>query len=82
MEHSLLLKPISIIADNTTSTDGQVVVNEQSANLVKVLEDFDSDEYYSRVANHLGNMERSAVIGSFAEQRASWSRQPDNLRVR
>ncbi|XBJ10426.1 nucleoside hydrolase 3 isoform X2 [Aegilops tauschii subsp. strangulata] len=82
MEHSLLLKPISIIADNTTSTDGQVVVNEQSANLVKVLEDFDSDEYYSRVANHLGNMERSAVIGSFTEQRASWSRQPDNLRVR
>lgn len=82
MEHSLLLKPISIIADNTTSTDGQVVVDEQSANLVKVLVDFDSDEYYSRVANHLGNMERSAVIGSFTEQRASWSRQPDNLRVR
>ncbi|XP_048538710.1 uncharacterized protein LOC125517541 isoform X3 [Triticum urartu] len=82
MQHSLLLKPISIIADNTTSTDGQVVVDEQSANLVKVLVDFDSDEYYSRVANRLGNMERSAVIGSFAEQRASWSRQPDNLRVR
>ncbi|KAM3410421.1 hypothetical protein ACQJBY_002559 [Aegilops geniculata] len=82
MEHSLLLKPISIIADNTTSTDGQVVVDEQSANLVKVLVDFDGEEYYSRVANHLGNMERSAVIGNFAEQRASWCRQPDNLRVR
>lgn len=81
MEPSLLLKPISIVAGNTTSTDGQVVVDEQSANSVKVLVDFDSDEYYSRVANHLGSMERSAVIGSFAEQRASWSKQPDNLRV-
>uniref|UniRef100_A0ACD5U3U7 Uncharacterized protein n=1 Tax=Avena sativa TaxID=4498 RepID=A0ACD5U3U7_AVESA len=77
IEQSLQLKTISIVANNTESMDGQVVVEQQSANLVKVLVDFNSEEYCNRVASHLGNMERSAVIGSFAEQRASWSRQPN-----
>jgi LEA14-like dessication related protein len=77
MEQSLQLKPIRIVANSTTSMDGQVVVDPQSANSVKVLLDFNSEEYYNRVANHLGSMERSAVVGSFAEQRASWSRQPN-----
>ncbi|CAM0955553.1 unnamed protein product [Alopecurus aequalis] len=81
MEQSLQVKPISIVANNTTSTDGQIVVDQKSGNLVKVLVDFDSQEYYSRVANYLGNMEQSAVIGSFAEQMASWMRQPDNMGV-
>lgn len=81
MEQSLQVKPISILANNTTSMDGQIVVDQQSGNSVKVLVDFDSQEYYNRVANYLGNMEKSAVVGSFAEQRASWMRQPDNLGV-
>lgn len=81
MKQSLQLKPISIVANSTTSTDGQVVVDKQSANLVKVLVDFNSEEYYSRVANSLGNKERSAVISSFAEQKTIWSKQPANLGV-
>lgn len=81
MKQSLQLKPISVFADNTASTDGQIVVDPQSTNMVKVLVDFNSEEYYKRVANYLSKREQSAIVGSFAEQRASWSIQPENSRV-
>jgi hypothetical protein len=71
---SLQLKPISIVANNTTDMDGQIFIDMQSANSVKVLSDFSSEDYYSRIANSLGNKEQSAVIGSFEEQTAVWSR--------
>lgn len=76
---SLQLKPISIVANNTTNMDGQIVINMQSASSVKVLSDFNTEDYYSRIANSLGNKERSAVIGSFEEQTAIWSRPPLKL---
>nr|CAB3461509.1 unnamed protein product [Digitaria exilis] len=76
---SLQMKPIRIIANNSTSTDGQIVMDKQSASLVKVLGDFSTEDYYSRVANSLGKKEQSAVIGSFEEQTAVWSRPPKNL---
>jgi hypothetical protein len=69
-------KLITIFANSTTSTDGQVVVDELSTNSVKVLVDFSSEEYYSRVANSLCNKEQSATICSFAEQSAMWKRPP------
>ena len=55
---SLQLKSISIVANSTISTDGQIVINKESANSVKVLGDFSSEEYYKRVANSLGNMKQ------------------------
>jgi hypothetical protein len=73
---SLLSKSISIFANGTTSTNGQMVVDERSANSVKVLVDFNGEEYYSHVAKSLCNKEQSATIGSFAEQRAMWRRPP------
>uniref|UniRef100_A0A0A9DM55 Inosine/uridine-preferring nucleoside hydrolase domain-containing protein n=1 Tax=Arundo donax TaxID=35708 RepID=A0A0A9DM55_ARUDO len=79
MNPSLHPKRISIIANSTRSMDGQIVVNKQSANSVKVLVDFSTEEYYNRVANSLGSKEQSAVIGSSAEQRAIWSKPPKNL---
>uniref|UniRef100_A0A0A9DFN1 Inosine/uridine-preferring nucleoside hydrolase domain-containing protein n=1 Tax=Arundo donax TaxID=35708 RepID=A0A0A9DFN1_ARUDO len=79
MSPSLQPKPISIVANSTRRIDGQIVVNKQSANLVKVLIDFSTEEYYNRVANSLGSKEQSAIIGSFAEQRAIWSKPPKNL---
>ncbi|CAL4893510.1 unnamed protein product [Urochloa decumbens] len=50
-------KPISIVANSTISTDGQIVVNKENTNSVKVLVDFSRVEYYNRVANSLGKME-------------------------
>ncbi|GJN14238.1 hypothetical protein PR202_gb01036 [Eleusine coracana subsp. coracana] len=56
--------------------DGQMVVDKRSAYSVKVLVDFSSQEYYNRVANSLCNKEQSAIISSFAEQKAMWRRPP------
>jgi hypothetical protein len=66
MRPSLQWKPISIFANSTTSTDGQMVV-DKSANSVKVLVDCNSEEYYNRVADSLRNKEQYAIISSFAE---------------
>uniref|UniRef100_A0A0D9WGD5 Inosine/uridine-preferring nucleoside hydrolase domain-containing protein n=1 Tax=Leersia perrieri TaxID=77586 RepID=A0A0D9WGD5_9ORYZ len=77
VKQSLQLKPVSIVANSTESTDGQTVLDNQSAKLVKVLLDFNTEEYYNRVANSLGDKERSAVISGFAEQRAVWSSPPE-----
>ncbi|XP_066361915.1 nucleoside hydrolase 3-like isoform X1 [Miscanthus floridulus] len=71
---SLLLKPVSVVANNTTDMDGQIVIDMQSASSVEVLSDFSTEDYYSRIVNSLGNKEQSAVIGSFEEQTAVWSR--------
>ncbi|KAL6619254.1 hypothetical protein ACP70R_034393 [Stipagrostis hirtigluma subsp. patula] len=76
---SLQSKPISIVANNTRSTDGQIVFNNQSANSVKILVDFSSEEYYNRVVNSLCNKEQSAIVSSFAEQSAIWSRPPEKM---
>ncbi|OEL13666.1 hypothetical protein BAE44_0025316, partial [Dichanthelium oligosanthes] len=76
---SLQSKTISIVANSTAGTGGQIVVDKQSASSVKVLADFSVKECYSRVANSLGNKVQSAVIGSFEEQTAVWSRPPQKL---
>ena len=44
---SLQPKSLSIVANSTISTDGQIVINKESANSVKVLGDFSSEEYYN-----------------------------------
>uniref|UniRef100_K3Z3Q5 Inosine/uridine-preferring nucleoside hydrolase domain-containing protein n=1 Tax=Setaria italica TaxID=4555 RepID=K3Z3Q5_SETIT len=76
---SLQLKPISIVTNSTASTDGQIVLDKGTAGSVEVLADFSTEQYYSRLANSLGNKEQSAVIGSFEEQIAVWSRPPQKL---
>ncbi|TVU19335.1 hypothetical protein EJB05_35479, partial [Eragrostis curvula] len=81
MRPSLQSKPISIFANSTISMDGQMVVDKQSVNSVKVLVDFSSEEYYYRVANSLRSKEKSAIISSFAEQSAIWIRQPRNSKA-
>jgi hypothetical protein len=43
------------------------MVVDKSANSVKVLVDFSSEEYYNRVPDSLCNKEQSAIMSSFAE---------------
>lgn len=78
LKPSVNLKPISVVANTTKSTDGQIVISKQSAKLVKVLSDFNGEIYYNRLANSLATKKQSAVIGSFEEQKAIWSRSPKN----
>ncbi|KAJ1262852.1 hypothetical protein BS78_09G140700 [Paspalum vaginatum] len=81
MRPSIQSMPISIIANNTISTNGQIVVNKQSSNFVKVFLDFSSEEYYYQVAKSLGSKVQSAVVGSFVEQSAIWSRPPERSKA-
>uniref|UniRef100_A0ACD5TH63 Uncharacterized protein n=1 Tax=Avena sativa TaxID=4498 RepID=A0ACD5TH63_AVESA len=78
LKSSVKLKPVSIVANTTESTDGQIVISKQSAKLVKVLSHFNGELYYNRLANSLANKKQSAVIGTFEEQMATWSRPPNN----
>uniref|UniRef100_A0ACD5THF0 Uncharacterized protein n=1 Tax=Avena sativa TaxID=4498 RepID=A0ACD5THF0_AVESA len=79
LESSVKLKPISVVANTTEVTDGQIVVSKQSSKLVKVLSHFNAEIYYNRLASSLANNTQSAVIGSFEEQMAIWSRPPNNI---
>ncbi|KAK1696700.1 hypothetical protein QYE76_013397 [Lolium multiflorum] len=78
LKSSVKLKPISVVANTTERTDGQIVISKQSTKLVKVLSHFNDEIYYNRLANSLANKKQSAVIGSFEEQMAIWSRPPNN----
>ncbi|KAM0902304.1 hypothetical protein ACQ4PT_019353 [Festuca glaucescens] len=78
LKSSVQLKTINVVANTTESTDGQIVISKQSTKLVKVLSHFDGKTYYNRLANSLANKKQSAVIGSFEEQMAIWSRPPNN----
>jgi hypothetical protein len=78
LKSSVKLTPISVVANATESTDGQTVVNKQNTKLVKVLSGFNGEIYYNRLADSLANKKQSAVIGSFEEQIALWSRPPNN----
>ncbi|PNT71279.1 hypothetical protein BRADI_2g25630v3 [Brachypodium distachyon] len=78
LQSSVKLEPISVIANTTKSTDGQILISKQSTKLVKVLSDFNGKIYYNRLANSLSDKKQSAIIGSFEEQKAIWSRPPNN----
>lgn len=68
-------KPVSVLAGNI-SKDGQMVINRKNGKLVSILNNFNSEAYYSHFANFLGDRRQSAVIGSFDEQGKKWSMPP------
>uniref|UniRef100_A0A0E0L2F1 Inosine/uridine-preferring nucleoside hydrolase domain-containing protein n=1 Tax=Oryza punctata TaxID=4537 RepID=A0A0E0L2F1_ORYPU len=74
LKPSVELKPVSVVTNTNKSIDGQIVISKNSANLVRVLSDFDGEIYSKQLANSLANKKQSAVIGSFEEQKAIWSR--------
>ncbi|KAM3404025.1 hypothetical protein ACQJBY_007243 [Aegilops geniculata] len=78
LKSTVKLKRISVLADTMKSTDGQIVIGKQSTKLVHVLSDFNVKIYYNRLANSLTNKKQSAIVASFEEQKAIWSRPPNN----
>uniref|UniRef100_K3YD25 Inosine/uridine-preferring nucleoside hydrolase domain-containing protein n=1 Tax=Setaria italica TaxID=4555 RepID=K3YD25_SETIT len=79
LEPSVEIKPVSIIANTTEGTDGQILVRRKSANLLKILYDLNNGVYYNHLANSLTNNKQSAIVGSFEEQKAIWSRPQKQL---
>lgn len=76
LQPTLRVWPIKVFAEGVESQDGQTVIDEKHGKLVKVLENVNPTAYYNLLANQLGNMKQSAVIGSSDEQRRIWSRPP------
>lgn len=76
LQPTLRVWPIKVFAEGVESQDGQTVIDEKHGKLVKVLENVNPTAYYNLLANQLGNMKQSAVIGSSNEQRRIWSRPP------
>jgi len=74
LEPSVKVKPVSIVANTTESTDGQILSRRKSANQLKILYNLNNGVYYNHLANSLANDKQSAVVGSFEEQKAIWSR--------
>ncbi|XAR57150.1 hypothetical protein NMG60_11025188 [Bertholletia excelsa] len=73
------LKPVRVIATGDESKDGQMMIDEEKGNWVKVLENLDPSAYYRLFAHRLGNEQQSAVVGSFEEQKRIW-RSPPNYK--
>ncbi|CAN6355213.1 unnamed protein product [Urochloa humidicola] len=74
LEPSVEVKPVSIVANTTESTDGQILVRRNSSNLLKILHNLNDGIYYNHLANSLANDKQSAIVGSFEEQKAIWNR--------
>jgi hypothetical protein len=67
-------KPLSVVANTAKSTDGQISASKKNAKILNVLDNVNSEIYYTRLANSLSNKKQSAVVGSFEEQKSIWSR--------
>jgi hypothetical protein len=74
LEPSVAAKAVSIVVNTTESTDGQILVRRKSANVLNILYDLNNGVYYNHLANSLVNTKQSAIVGSFEEQKAIWSR--------
>ncbi|KXG21968.1 uncharacterized protein LOC8076938 isoform X1 [Sorghum bicolor] len=78
LEPSVKVKSISIVANTTERTNGQILV-KKSAKPVNVLYSLNTGAYHNHLANSLANDKQSAVVGSFEEQKAIWSRPHKHL---
>lgn len=79
LEPSVKDKPISIVTNTNKSTDGRVLVIKKRAKLLKILYNLNTGLYYNHLAYSLANNKQSAVVRSFEEQKAIWSRSQKQL---
>ncbi|KAG0489804.1 hypothetical protein HPP92_006667 [Vanilla planifolia] len=66
------VKPVCAMVGNK-SIDGQLYIDETNGKVMKVLHSFNCEVYYSQYAKVLGELNQSAVVGSFDEQMKKWS---------
>ncbi|PSS33926.1 Pyrimidine-specific ribonucleoside hydrolase [Actinidia chinensis var. chinensis] len=70
------VKRISVTATGVEYEDGNMKIDEKNGKSVRILENLDPMTYYALFANRLGDEQQSAVVGSFEEQRRTWSSPP------
>ncbi|XP_022842479.1 uncharacterized protein LOC111366062 isoform X1 [Olea europaea var. sylvestris] len=66
-------KPIRVLATGIDSEDGQMIIDQNHGNSVKVLEEIVPFAFFDAFANQLGDEKQSAIVGSFEEQRRIWN---------
>ncbi|XP_012482059.1 nucleoside hydrolase 3 [Gossypium raimondii] len=69
--------PIKVIAEGIEAIDGQILIDEKHGKLVQILKNIDPMAYYDQFADRLGDEKRSAVLGSYDEQRKMWNTPPN-----
>ncbi|GFY85201.1 inosine-uridine preferring nucleoside hydrolase family protein [Actinidia rufa] len=70
------VRRISVTATGVEYEDGNMKIDEKNGKSVRILENLDPMTYYALFANRLGDEQQSAVVGSFEEQRRTWSSPP------
>ncbi|XP_020580617.1 uncharacterized protein LOC110024767 [Phalaenopsis equestris] len=72
LDSQMQVKPVRVMTGNM-ATDGQLFVDEKKGNFVNILDNLNSEAYYSQYAKYLSEMNQTAVIGSFEQQKKQWS---------
>ncbi|XP_068663038.1 nucleoside hydrolase 3-like [Aristolochia californica] len=79
LAHSSLLNSttqaerVSVLATGDISRDGQIVIDNENGELIKILDRVDAEAYYDQLSSLLSDERQAAVIGSFNEQKRMWS---------
>jgi hypothetical protein len=73
LNYSITEKAISVGSGHVIM-DGQTLLHETNAKLVKVLDCLHSDVYYTELSQLLATKMQSALVGSFDEQKRMWSK--------
>lgn len=72
LDSQMHVKPINIMVGDFT-TDGQLFVDEKNGKAVNILENINSKAFYIQFAKYLSEINQTAVIGSFKQQKKQWS---------
>ncbi|XP_004486297.1 nucleoside hydrolase 3-like [Cicer arietinum] len=70
-------KYVKVLAEGIESSDGKIVVDEKYGKLVRILSHVNSKDYHKIYAKRLGDLNQTAKVGSFKEQRKKWSHPHD-----
>ncbi|KAK7412611.1 hypothetical protein VNO78_04107 [Psophocarpus tetragonolobus] len=76
------VKAIKVLAKGDISVDGEMAVDEKHGKLVRVLSYVNAQAYHHIFATRLGDSNHSATVGSFEDQKRSWSHPKVGLRLK
>ncbi|XP_047320434.1 uncharacterized protein LOC124924437 [Impatiens glandulifera] len=70
-------KSVVVVAMGLESEDGQTIITDANmGKMVRILENVDSVACYDDFVARLADRQQSAVVGSFEEQKQTWSKPP------
>ncbi|KAK8951427.1 hypothetical protein KSP39_PZI003900 [Platanthera zijinensis] len=76
LDSQIQVKPINVMVGDLT-TDGQLFFDETNGKAVNILDNINSESFYIQFAKYLSEINQTAVIGSFEQQKKQWSSPPN-----